>query len=106
MLFRGEANLPAIQVSWSVILPVVIVTVLFFLIVITYGVKAQRRRPDYGREALVGKRALVIAPLTPEGLVRVEGELWRAVADENHQKGEILVVLEVKGMQLKVGAGK
>ncbi|MCS7051842.1 MAG: nodulation protein NfeD, partial [Thermomicrobium sp.] len=40
--------------------------------------RAQTRRPATGREALLGARALVRRPLEPEGLVFVEGELWRA----------------------------
>ena len=104
MLFKG-GPLPtaAIKVSWSVLIPVVAATTLFFLVVITFGIKAQKRRPDYGREAIIGKEALVIQALKPEGMVRVEGELWRAFADENYDKGEILTVIAKKGMQLKVG---
>jgi len=104
MLFKG-GPLPtaAIKVSWSVLIPVVAATTLFFLVVITFGIKAQKRRPDYGREAIIGKEALVIQALKPEGMVRIEGELWRAFADENYDKGEILTVVAKKGMQLKVG---
>lgn len=105
MLFRGGGEMPSVemQVSWNVLIPVVAVTVGFFLLVIGLGAKAQRRKPDYGREALMGKEAVVVKALTPQGMVRVEGELWRAFADENHDIGEKLVVLEKTGMQLKVG---
>jgi len=105
MLFRSGGEFPtlAVRVSWEVLIPVIVVTVGFFLFVIGFGIKAQRRPPDYGREALIGKDALVVKDMTPEGLVRVEGELWRAVAEQNHQVGEKLKVLEKIGMQLKVG---
>ena len=104
MLFKAGA-LPSatIRVSWSVLLPIVGATILFFLIVITLGVRAQRRKPDYGEEAIMGKEALVIQELNPEGMVRVEGELWRASADEKHTAGETLFVLDREGMRLKVG---
>lgn len=103
MLYKGGATFPVVRVSWSVLIPIMAVTVLFFMVVITFGVKAQRRIPDYGREALIGKDARVVESLKPQGMVRVEGELWVAFADENHEKGETLTVKEVKGMQLKVG---
>lgn len=108
MLYKGGGEIPAlsVQVSWSVLIPVVTVTVLFFLFIIGFGIRAQRRHPDYGREALSGKEALVVQDLNPEGMVRVEGELWRAVADENHSAGEKLVVVEKKGMQLKVASSE
>ena len=108
MLFKGGGEIPAlsVQVSWSVLIPVVTVTVLFFLFIIGFGIRAQRRRPDYGREALAGKEALVVKALNPEGLVRVEGEIWRAFADENHIVGEKLIIMEKKGMQLKVASSE
>jgi membrane-bound serine protease (ClpP class) len=34
-----------------------------------------------GSEALVGKKGVAQGELSPEGYVRVNGELWRAVAD-------------------------
>jgi membrane-bound serine protease (ClpP class) len=70
MLFKG-GSLPTgyIKISWGVILPVIVVTVLFFLVAITKGVKAQKLKPEYGREALVGKEAIVVEALKPEGLV-------------------------------------
>jgi len=105
MLFKSGGEFPtlAVRVSWEVLIPVVIVTIGFFLFVIGFGIKAQRRKPDYGREALIGKQALVIKELNPTGLVRVEGELWRAEAEQNHAVGEKLTVLEKVGMKLKVG---
>ncbi len=105
MLFRGEVEFPtmAVQVSMSVLIPVIGFTVLFFLVIIGFGIKAQNRKPDYGREALIGKEALVVKTLTPEGLVRVEGEIWRAVAESNFEIGEKLLIIGKTGMQLKVG---
>lgn len=105
MLFRGEVEFPtmAVQVSMSVLIPVIGFTMLFFLVIIGFGIKAQNRKPDYGREALIGKEALVVKTLTPEGLVRVEGEIWRAVAESNFEIGEKLLIIGKTGMQLKVG---
>lgn len=105
MLFKGGGDLPslAIKVSWSVIFSVVGVTILFFVVVITFGIRAQKRIPDYGREALIGKPAEVVETLDLRGMVRVEGELWVAYSDEKHEKGEILKIISVEGMKLKVG---
>jgi len=41
-------------------------------------VRAQRRRPTTGTEALVGSVAVSRTPLAPEGFVHAAGELWRA----------------------------
>ena len=45
-------------------------------------VRARRRKARLGAAALVGSRATAMEPLTPEGHVLVEGEIWRAVASE------------------------
>ncbi len=46
------------------------------------AVRARRMKSGSGVDALVGHRASAMEPLTPEGHVLVEGEIWRAVADE------------------------
>ena len=102
MLYRN-VDIPEISISLSVLIPTVVFTAAFFLIAIAFGAKAQANKPTYGRESLEGKEALVVKALEPEGLVRVSGELWRAVADQHYPKGEKLVVKEVKDMQLVVG---
>ena len=47
----------------------------------TRVVQVRRRRPQTGREELVGDRGVVRQTLDPFGMVFVHGELWRAHAD-------------------------
>jgi membrane-bound serine protease (ClpP class) len=44
------------------------------------AVRARKRKALLGVDALVGSPASAMEPLTPEGHVLVEGEIWRAVA--------------------------
>ena len=46
------------------------------------ALKARRLKVRLGAEALVGSEASAMEPLSPEGHVLVEGEIWRAVASE------------------------
>ena len=39
---------------------------------------SKRRQAAVGAETLVGKHGVAVGPLTPEGQVRVDGELWKA----------------------------
>ena len=41
----------------------------------------QMRRVATGKEALIGRRGTVRAPLDPVGMVMVQGELWSARAE-------------------------
>jgi membrane-bound serine protease (ClpP class) len=45
-------------------------------------VRARRRKALIGADAMVGRAATAMEPLSPEGHVMVEGEIWRAVAAE------------------------
>lgn len=49
---------------------------------IRLALKARRLKVRLGAEALVGSEASAMEPLSPEGHVLVEGEIWRAVASE------------------------
>ncbi len=48
---------------------------------------AKRRRPQTGREALIGSVGQVTVRCNPLGQVRVQGELWQARADEGAETG-------------------
>jgi membrane-bound serine protease (ClpP class) len=56
------------------------------------AVRARRLKSLVGIDALVGHSASAMEPLTPEGHVLVEGEIWRAVADQAVAKGAQLRV--------------
>src|SRR3954451_12045377 len=49
---------------------------------------AKRRRPQTGREALVGSLASVVIRCDPLGQVRVEGELWQARCEPSAEPGD------------------
>jgi membrane protein implicated in regulation of membrane protease activity len=63
---------------------------------------SQKRRPDVGVEALVGRRAVVSTDCRPDGQVRVGGELWQAHCEAGAAAGEEVVVRAVEGLRLVV----
>ncbi len=60
---------------------------------IRLAVRARRRKVRLGPDALVGSTAAAMEPLTPEGHVLVEGEIWRAVSNEPVKVGARLRVV-------------
>jgi membrane-bound serine protease (ClpP class) len=66
------------------------------------AVRARNMKSRLGASALVGSRASAMEPLTPEGHVLVEGEIWRAVADEPVAAGAPLRVMGFEQMLLHV----
>lgn len=66
------------------------------------AVRARRRKALIGADAMVGCKAIAMEPLTPEGHVLVEGEIWRAVAGEPLPQGANLRVVSHEQMLLHV----
>ena len=63
---------------------------------------SRRRRASVGVESLVGRSALAIGELRPEGQVRVDGEIWRAWCERGCDAGTAVVVRRVDGLTLEV----
>ncbi|WP_232461734.1 NfeD family protein [Thermococcus pacificus] len=60
-------------------------------------------RPQTGPESLIGKTAVVVEDLAPEGLVKIDGELWSAECIKGTAKrGEKVVIVGVKGTRVLV----
>lgn len=106
--FRTSSTQDVMSVSWSVIITTTITTTLFFLFVVGMGLKAQKAKTVSGAEALIGKTALTLTHLSPEGSVRCQGEIWKAVAvTASVPENEEVVVTGVQGLTLFVStAGK
>jgi membrane-bound serine protease (ClpP class) len=66
------------------------------------AVRARRIKVRLGADALVGHRASAMEALTPEGHVLVNGEIWRAVANEAVAAGTPLEVVGHEQYLLKV----
>ncbi len=79
MLFKSP--IPALRVSWSVILPTVVGTVLFFLFAITFGIRAQRKKVTTGHPGMIGEEGEAVTMLNPDGKVKIGSEYWNATAD-------------------------
>jgi membrane-bound serine protease (ClpP class) len=66
------------------------------------AVRARRMKSRLGPSSLVGSRARAMEPLTPEGHVLVEGEIWRAVSTEPVPAGAPLRVVSLEKYLLHV----
>ncbi len=77
LLLQSPAS-PAFQLSRAVIIAVTGTVAAVFLVLVYLVARSHARRPATGKEALIGARAIVRRALEPEGMVFVEGELWRA----------------------------
>lgn len=101
MLFQ---DLPkSMELSWAWLVPATILTTLFFVWIVTEGIRAQFTSSKTGKESMIGKRAEVVEKINSDtGRVFVSGEYWNAVSDETIKKGNDCEIIAIKGLTLKV----
>ncbi len=98
-----EAPEAGFRVSWTVILPTVGASAGLVVWAVSAGLRAMMRPPTTGAASMIGQRAVVRAALDPEGQVQLDGELWRAVAEDAPvPAGETVRVTGVDGLTLRV----
>lgn len=102
MLIKTDA--PFLQISWAVILPVILLAAFFSLTIVGMGLRAMRRQPVTGREGMVGLIGVAKTALAPHGTVSVRGELWDAVSDQPVAAGDAVEVTGMEGLKLFVRA--
>ena len=102
MLFNHNPD-PAMQVSLSVIIPVVLITSAFFVLGVWLSLKAMLRQPVSGIEGLVGQEGNTRTVITKNGgTVFVTGTYWQATADTEIPSNRRVKVIAVTQMTLKV----
>ena len=88
-------------------LPIAIVAALLLGILVFVTHKAIiptfHKKRVTGAEGLIGQEGEVVEPLTPVGVIRVEGEYWKAKSvGEDIAVGEEVEILELHGLTLMV----
>jgi membrane-bound serine protease (ClpP class) len=76
LLFSGASD--ALSLSPWAIVTAVVVTLVFFVSVMTAALRVRLRRPISGEDALVGTVGEAKTDIAPEGTVMTKGTLWRA----------------------------
>ena len=100
MLFNTGTT--GLRVSWSVLIPAVLVISGFFITVAFLAVRAHMAKPRTGYQGLIGEIAVAKESLAPEGKVFVHGELWNATSDDVVPVGSRVEVIGVENLLLKV----
>jgi membrane-bound serine protease (ClpP class) len=90
----------SLGVAIAVTLPFAALTVFLMRLVL----RSRQWKNVTGREELLGAQGVVVAPLaaTAEGLIRIHGELWRAISPSPVPEGHQVRVTKVEGLKLHV----
>jgi membrane-bound serine protease (ClpP class) len=100
MLMKTDAEF--LQISWSVIVPVVAAAAGLSLLIVGVGLRALRRKPMTGLEEMIGLVGEAKTTVAPRGQIAIHGELWDAVSDVPLQPGDTAEVTRVEGLRLHV----
>jgi len=89
-------GLPQVEIQiplWGLII-LMVVWAAYSVFTYRLGTRALMRKQVVGLPNMIGTKGEVVSPLTPEGLVRIKGELWVAKSDSGEMKpgGKVIVV--------------
>lgn len=103
MLIKSGSGLEFVRISRTVIITATAVSAAFFLFIVGFGIRAQRLKPVTGLDALIGSTGEVLDTLSPNGTIRVQGEIWNASSlGGTIEKGEKVRIKEMKQFILYV----
>jgi membrane-bound serine protease (ClpP class) len=101
MLFNQHD--PVFRLSLRYIIPGVILTAAFFVVIIGSGLRAQRLPIKVGKETMIGRTVSALTPIDlTGGKIFLEGEYWNATSDTPVEKGQLVQINAVEGLTLKV----
>jgi membrane-bound serine protease (ClpP class) len=101
MLFDAPPPLPGLSL-W-VLVPSTLLVTAFFVFLVGAALKTLAQRPYSGREGLLQKVGVAIAPIDQkQGKVFVAGERWNARSEQPIAEGDEVEVMQLDGMTLLV----
>lgn len=90
----------SVGVALAATIPFAFITVFLMRLVL----KSRKWKSVTGKEELLGEEGVATMPLPAggEGMIRIHGELWRAIAKDSVQEGTKVRVLRINGLKLEV----
>jgi membrane-bound serine protease (ClpP class) len=90
----------SLSVALAVTLPFAVLTVFLMRLVL----RSRKWKSATGREEMLTEQGIVVSPIQAgaEGMIRIHGELWRAVSAHPVPEGKPVRVLKIEGLKLYV----
>jgi membrane-bound serine protease (ClpP class) len=103
-LFLIRSPLTSGGVSLSVALATTIPFALITIFLMRLVLRSRSWKMSTGQEELIGETGIVVSNLAAgtEGMIRVHGELWRAISQREVAEGKSVRVTSVEGLRLHV----
>jgi membrane-bound ClpP family serine protease len=92
-----------IRIPWYGTVLIVAGFAAFAVLLYRAGSRSLMKQPVPGLTNMVGVKGRVVSPLTPEGYVKIKGELWESRAENGHiEAGIDVIVTQQDGLKLTV----
>jgi len=102
MMLFSQAG-PGFGLSLRWILPATLLTALFFIFIVSKGLRAQLKPAQTGVGTMIGKTVNALSRIDAAGgRVFIEGETWNAVSAVAIETGQPVEIIGVAGLTLKV----
>jgi membrane-bound serine protease (ClpP class) len=90
----------SLGVALAVTVPFGVLTVFLMRLVL----RSRTWKTQTGREEMINAQGIVVTPLADgaEGIIRIHGELWRAIANQTVPEGKPVRVVKMDGLKLYV----
>ena len=103
-LFLVRSPLTAGGVSLGMALAVTLPFAALAVLLMRLVLRSRKWKSSTGREEMIGAQGIVIAPMVngTEGMIRIHGELWRAISTQPVPEGKPVRVVRIEGLKLYV----
>jgi membrane-bound serine protease (ClpP class) len=103
-MFLIRSPLTGFGVSFFVALSVTLPFALIAVFLMRLVLRSRKWKAATGKEELLGEQGIAVAALDAgeEGMIRIHGELWRAISSQPVAAGSAVRVLRINGLQLFV----
>jgi membrane-bound serine protease (ClpP class) len=93
-----DRDVPGFRLAWPLIGAMALAGALVLLAIVSFAMRGARRPVVSGAEGLTRERAEAVESSTSQGLVRVHGEVWKAVTREPVRAGQRWHIRKVEGL--------
>jgi membrane-bound serine protease (ClpP class) len=98
LLPRFDINIP----MWG-LAALMVALAIYSYVMYRIGRRTFFMKPKVAAETIIGNEGKVVKPLVPEGYVKVQGVLWKAICAESElEAGDEVVVVSIEGLRLIV----
>ncbi len=97
-----DTELGMFRVSLPLISSVALAAAMLLIVTMRIFLKIRQQAPVSGIQMFIGKTGEAVDSFDEAGMVKVDGELWRAFTDTPIHQGDKVRIKEINGLQLRV----